>query len=164
MKKRLTTWIMLCAAVFLLTSFSHALAETKATDDNASRTVTFQSKYSFEETLDKLRNTLIAEQVTIFTELDHAAAAKKVDLELRPTTVFIVGNPKVGTLFMQEVPSISIDLPLRILVMENEKEETEVTYQKLVPLGVQYGLEKTKPATEKIDAKIISVIQKALEV
>jgi uncharacterized protein (DUF302 family) len=36
----------------------------------------------------------------VFTEIDYAAAAKKFGLDLRPRTVIMFGNPKLGTLAM----------------------------------------------------------------
>jgi uncharacterized protein (DUF302 family) len=34
---------------------------------------------------------------TVFTEIDHAAAAKKFGIDMRPRTVVVFGNPKLGT-------------------------------------------------------------------
>jgi uncharacterized protein (DUF302 family) len=34
---------------------------------------------------------------TVFTEIDHAAAAKKFGLDMRPRTVIVFGNPEFGT-------------------------------------------------------------------
>ena len=112
--------------------------------------------------LAKLRETLTKENIAVFTEVDHAAAAKKVGLELRPTVVLIVGNPKAGTALMQENQSVAIELPLKILVFENEKGETMVIYQQIAPIGKSYHLTETKKRTEDIDAKMISTIKEAL--
>jgi hypothetical protein len=40
----------------------------------------------------------------VFTEIDHAAAAKKFGLDLRPRTVIVFGNPKLGTPAMVKSP------------------------------------------------------------
>ena len=59
--------------------------------------------------------------MTVFTRIDHGAAAEKAGLELRPTVVVVFGNPRAGTPAMQATPTIAIDLPLRMLIWQDEK-------------------------------------------
>jgi len=40
-------------------------------------------------------------------------------MKLPPNKVIVFGSPKVGTLLMQQDPSISLELPLRISVWED---------------------------------------------
>merc|ERR1712038_1870709 len=49
-------------------------------------------------------------------EIDHAKGAEEVGLTLEPTTVIIFGNPKAGTLLMQDDINIAVDLPLKVLL------------------------------------------------
>lgn len=160
------TGLTLVATAFLFTFCDKANAtntdNTMITENRTLGTTIFASKYPFQETLAKLRETLTKENIAVFTEVDHAAAAKKVGLELRPTLVLIVGNPKAGTALMQENQAIAIELPLKILVLENEKGETMVIYQQIAPIGKSYNLTKTKKRTEDIDAKMISIIKEAV--
>ena len=58
---------------------------------------TVQSKHGFKETVDRLDKLLVAKGITIFAKFDHSAEAQKVGLTLRPTLVYAVGNPNVGT-------------------------------------------------------------------
>ena len=64
----------------------------------------------------------------VFTEIDHAAAAAKVGLELKPRTVVIFGNPKLGTAPMQGTPTLAIDLPLKALVWQDETGKVWLSY------------------------------------
>lgn len=137
--------------------------ETMVSENNAVETTTFISQHAFEETLAKLREALTKENIAVFAEVDHAAAAQKVGLELRPTVVLIVGNPKAGTALMQENQSVAIELPLKILVLENEKGETMVIYQQIASIGKSYNLTETKKRTEDIDAKMTSIIKEVLK-
>jgi uncharacterized protein (DUF302 family) len=54
--------------------------------------------------------------LTVFCRIDHAAAARELDLELADEEVVVFGNPRAGTPLMQSDPRIGIELPLRILV------------------------------------------------
>src|SRR5262245_12701217 len=66
--------------------------------------------------------------IEVFAHIDHAAAASKVGLPLRPTEVLIFGNPKAGTPLMQSRQTIGLDLPLRALVWEDEAGKVWLTY------------------------------------
>lgn len=120
-----------------------------------------KSSHSFEESITKLKQGLNHHQITIFSEINHSNEAEKVGLTLPKTMVFIVGNPKVGTMLMQENQDIALHLPLKILVKENTDGQTEIIYQKLEPLAMQYGLEKTLPTAQKIDNLMDMIISKA---
>ncbi len=56
----------------------------------------------------------------VFGEVDHAAAARAAGQELRPRTVVLFGDPRAGTAPMRERPMLALDLPMRVLVWEDE--------------------------------------------
>jgi len=59
------------------------------------------SKYPVKETVDRLTAALKDKGITPVARVDHAAAAKGVGLELKPTEVLLFGNPsgarKIGS-------------------------------------------------------------------
>ena len=71
------------------------------------------SRHGAVETLERLEAVIVRQGMTVFTRIDHGAAAEKVGLELRPTVVVVFGNPRAGTPAMQATPTIAIDLPLK---------------------------------------------------
>ena len=79
------------------------------------------SRHSPVETLERLEAAVTRHGMTIFSRMDHGAAAEKVGLELRPTVVVVFGNPRAGTPAMQATPTLAIDLPLRMLIWQDEK-------------------------------------------
>ncbi len=123
---------------------------------------TFHSDYSFDETVNRLQNALETENIRIFSIINHAEEALKADLELRPTTVFIVGNPKAGTVLMQENQQFAIELPLKILIIENEYGEVFVSYKKTTFLASDYNLKKITGSTRNIDNTMTKVIANAI--
>jgi uncharacterized protein (DUF302 family) len=58
----------------------------------------------------------------------HGAAADKVGLELPPTVVVVFGNPRAGTPSMRKTPTLAIDLPLRMLIWQDDKGATSLAY------------------------------------
>lgn len=73
------------------------------------------SPHSVSLTMDRLVSAVEGAGATIFSPVDHAAGAFKVDMELRPTELLIFGNPKLGTPAMQDGQTAGLDLPLRVL-------------------------------------------------
>jgi len=78
------------------------------------------SKYPVKETVDRLTAALKDKGITPVARVDHAAAAKGVGLELKPTEVLLFGNPKLGTQLMQANRHIAIDLPMKVLAWEDD--------------------------------------------
>lgn len=82
--------------------------------------LSFTSQHGFAATLERLERASTQMGLALFARIDHAAAAASVGLALRPTVVLILGNPRAGTPLMEACPGIAIDLPLRVLVWEDD--------------------------------------------
>ena len=86
------------------------------------------SHHSVDETLAKLQAILQAKGIAVFALVDHSGEAAKVGMKMRPTKLLIFGNPKGGTPLMLAAPSIAIDLPLKILIWEDDQGNVWVSY------------------------------------
>ena len=86
------------------------------------------SDHSVEETVTKLNRILQAKGITLFALVDHSGEAAKAGMKMRPTKLLIFGNPKAGTPVMLAAPSSAIDLPLKILVWEDDRGRAWITY------------------------------------
>jgi hypothetical protein len=62
--------------------------------------MTLVSASSFDSTVARLERAAVANGLTVAAKIDHAAAARKAGLTLRPTTLIIAGNPAAGTPLM----------------------------------------------------------------
>ena len=116
------------------------------------------SPYTFEQTIERLQKVLKSKNITVFATIDHQAEAKKVGEKLAPTTVFIVGNPKVGTALMQEIPYVAFVLPLKILVWE-QYDKIWIGYKIIAPIMKEYGIEKQLSTAQKIDLAMWDLIE-----
>jgi uncharacterized protein (DUF302 family) len=90
--------------------------------------IVLSSSYDPKETMERLVAAVSERGITVLARIDHAAAAAKVGMELRPTEVLVFGNPKVGTPLMQAEQTIGIDLPLRALVWQDSDSKTWLAY------------------------------------
>jgi uncharacterized protein (DUF302 family)/uncharacterized membrane protein YidH (DUF202 family) len=102
--------------------------------------LTQQSNHSVDETLKNLQRALEAKGVTVFAVVDHSGEAKKVGLKMRPTKLIIFGSPKAGTPLMLAAPSIALDLPLKILVSEDDAGKVWVSYDSPEYLKQRHGV------------------------
>jgi uncharacterized protein (DUF302 family) len=98
------------------------------------------SKHSVDETLSKLQAILKAKEVAVFALIDHSGEANKVGMEMHPTKLVIFGNPKGGTPLMLAAPTIAIDLPLKILIWEDDLGKVWVSYNSPEYLAQRHGL------------------------
>jgi uncharacterized protein (DUF302 family) len=129
-------------ATFLVTS----LLGARQNDD----LVRVRSSRDFTVTVGALDSAVNAANLRLFARLDHAAAARGVNLELRPTTVFIFGNPAVGTRLMQCEQKIAIDLPLRILVWEDSARAVWIGYEPPARLAERHRVQGCREVIDRI--------------
>lgn len=102
--------------------------------------VTIPSHHSVNQTVNKLKQILQAKSVTVFALIDHSGEAAKVGMTLRPTKLVIFGNPKGGTPLMLAAPTVAIDLPLKILVWEDDQGKVWISYNSPQYLQARHGL------------------------
>ena len=117
--EKMKKWLLLAAL---------ALALSGCDNNKGAFLESVKSKNDLPTSVNKLLKIIKEKHLTLFTTIDHAQNAKKVGLDLKPETVVIFGNPRVGTLLMQCNPSMGLDLPLRMLFTTNYEGETTITY------------------------------------
>jgi uncharacterized protein (DUF302 family) len=100
------------------------------------------SNHSVDTTVEKLKGILQSKGITLFAFVDHSGEAEKAGLKMRPTKLLIFGNPKGGTPLMIASPTIAIDLPLKILIAEDENGKVRVSYNASVYLAGRHRLPK----------------------
>jgi uncharacterized protein (DUF302 family) len=98
------------------------------------------TSHSVDEALAKLQSILHAKGITIFALIDHSGEAGQVGMEMHPTKLVIFGNPKGGTPLMLAVPTIAIDLPIKILIWEDGQGKVWVSYNSPEYLAERHGL------------------------
>jgi uncharacterized protein (DUF302 family) len=98
------------------------------------------SRHTVDETVERLKQALQAKGIAIFALIDHSGEAGKVGLRMPPTKLLIFGNPKGGTPPMLSAPSLAIDLPLKILVWQDEAGKVWLSYNSLEYLRERHGV------------------------
>lgn len=86
------------------------------------------SNHSVQETVEKIKRVLNAKGVKLFAVIDHSGEAAKVAMKMPDTKLLIFGSPQAGTPLMLAAPTIALDLPLKILVTEDNQGKVWLTY------------------------------------
>lgn len=97
-----------------------------------------KSALDVKQTSEKLQNILKSKGLDIFSVIKHSDEAKKVNLDMQDTQVVIFGSPKAGTPLMQCSPKIALELPLKMLIYKNKKNETIVAYEDIKNAATRY--------------------------
>jgi uncharacterized protein (DUF302 family) len=126
-------------------------------DMSASGITDIASHHSVDATVERIRGILETRGVGLFALVDHSGEAEKAGMKMRPTKLLIFGSPKAGTPVMVAAPSIAVDLPLKILVWEDEAGKVWISYNSAEYLrgrhNVPEELMKNIAAAEGIAAK-----------
>ena len=89
---------------------------------------TFDSENSVQESVTKFENLIKQQGLTHFHTIDHKQNATDVNMDLKPNSVVVFGNPKMGTVLMNCNPSMGLELPLKMHFESNYIGETTITF------------------------------------
>lgn len=115
-----------------------------------------RSRSGHAETLSRLIKAITTRGLTVFAQIDHAAAAKAVGLDLPPEEVVLLGNPQAGTPLMQSDPRIGAELPLRVLVWQDD-EGTLLGYADPRNLAECYDVKQHEATLENMSALLAAL-------
>ncbi len=101
--------------------------------------VTLTSQYDYSTTVKKLKTAFASKGLTVFATINHSEEAKAAGLTMPPTQVIIFGNPKDGTPLMQKAPALALQLPLKVLIAEDNDGTVKVRFFKAAFLAASVG-------------------------
>jgi uncharacterized protein (DUF302 family) len=101
--------------------------------------VTKLSHRSVADTASKLTGMIDAKGMRIFALIDQREEAQRAGLDLRETILVIFGSPAAGTPVMAASPLAALDLPLKVLVWDDEG-QTKVSYYSPDALAARHHL------------------------
>ena len=139
----------------------NAAARGQGTMPSASGVVTAVSASAFDSTVARLERAAVANGLTVAAKIDHAAAARKAGLTLRPTTLIIAGNPAAGTPLMVADQTMAVELPLRFLVWQGEDGKTRVSYDPIKAIAARHHLTGPDQLLTKMTGAIELIVTEA---
>lgn len=122
------------------------------------------SNKPFADTINALRQAIESnEKLTLVFELDHQANAARVGLTLRPTHLFVFGNPAAGTPLMQAQQRTALDLPQKMLVYQTGEGEVKIAYNAPSYIAKRHGINGQEQRLEAIASALSSLATAAAE-
>jgi uncharacterized protein (DUF302 family) len=123
--------------------------------------VRVRSARDFTQTVAALDSALTAANLKIFAKVDHAANARGVSMEIRPTTVFIFGNPQVGTRLMQCEQTVALDLPLKVLVWQDSTSAVWIGYEAPTRTSERHSVQGCREVIDRMSAALAGLTKAA---
>ena len=114
------------------------------------------SHQGFAATVGAARAAIESKGLRIMAEVDHGANAEGI-ADLRPTHLFVFGNPKAGTQLMLRNQSVGIDLPMKLLVWEAENGQVHVQFNDPSWLAARHGIDGPAELLTKMGGALSSI-------
>ena len=113
-------------------------------------------KLSVSESVEHIKKSLKEKGFTLFCDIDHQANAGSVDLDMPASRALIFGNPVAGTRLMQKDITMSLDLPLRLAIVDNNG-QTILIHQTTEDYSQNYQVDG-HPVLEKIESLFSALV------
>ena len=149
---RSLTLAVIIAGLILISPVSHA-----------SGLVLIRSSHSVGDTVDRLQMVLRNKGLRIFARIDHAAGAKGVGVDLRPTELLLFGNPKLGSQLFTSNQLAGIDLPMKALVWEDAQGQVWLAYNDPGYIAARHDIEDRPDVISKMSGALRKLTGKAVQ-
>jgi uncharacterized protein (DUF302 family) len=107
---------------------------------NPSGVVIHSSQYTVKETIDRLVVFLQQHGATIYARINQQSEVHNAGLKIDPLEFILFGNPRAGGLVMIENPIAAIDLPLKIIAWEDEKNKVWIAHNDAAYIEERHSL------------------------
>ncbi|MCF4101969.1 DUF302 domain-containing protein [Gillisia sp. M10.2A] len=113
--------------------------------------ITKVSNLNFEETYSNLVNAIsLNENFKVIGEIDHQTNASDVGVNLSPTKLILLENIVLETSLVQSSQTLALDLPLKILVWEDEGGMVKISYNNPFYLEERHSITNHQTELEQL--------------
>jgi uncharacterized protein (DUF302 family) len=109
MAKRRLTLLILGVLLFPVGS---ALAQ------KGGQPVVVESRYSFDETVKKIKDTIVGKGMMVIAEADHKMMLKMLQVDSPGSITIMFGRPQMGEMLLKAEPKAALEMPMRVAVRE----------------------------------------------
>lgn len=115
---------------------------------------------SVTEVADRLEAAIADAGATVFARVDHGAGAKTAGMELAESQLLIFGNPRLGTLPMQQDIRAGLQLPMKMLVYDDDG-ETVIAWEDPDEMFDDLAIDDDADFIDKMDQALQGFAEKA---
>ncbi len=130
--------------------------------DTTEGMVILRSQRPLAEAVSRLTSEITTRGLTLFATIDHAANARTVNDSLPPTTLLLFGHPAGGTALMKCERRIAIDLPLKMLIWEDDAGLTWVGYTDPAWLASHHRMPGCGPVIDRTQGLLVALAHHAV--
>lgn len=113
--------------------------------------MTIPSANSYIETFNKLRNMIADDdKLTLLETIDHQENARLVGVDISPNRLLLLTTGDFEANLIDKNQLSSVDLPIRILVWEDENNKTQISYQNLDTLIYRHDMNSNIEGLENV--------------
>ena len=129
-----------------------------ASCDADSDITTMVSRYTIDQTIQRLKENLEMAGLSVVAILEQSVAGDKTGAPRHQETLVIGGDPRARTLLTNTTPLVALDLPMKMLVWKDD-EPVKVSFKTVECLRQRYDL---TPQAVKYFAHIEEAAERAL--
>jgi uncharacterized protein (DUF302 family) len=145
------------AALILSACSMQPVSQPMASAAASDGIVRVKSAYAMEETIARLKRDIAAKGIMFFDQIDEAELAANADIQLRPSTLLIFGNPPLGTQFIAANPNAGLDWPVRLLVSQDDDGTVWAIYTDFEYIKRRHGITDRDPQFAMASEVIASI-------
>ena len=102
--------------------------------------ITRSSNFTVTETVERLVVFLQDHGARVYARIDQQTELERVGISIRPLECLLFGNPAKGGLVIAANPLSALDLPLKIIVWENDTAKTMVSFHDTALIEDRYQI------------------------
>lgn len=111
--------------------------------------ITISSRKSFNETFNALRNAIADNpEMNLIAEVDHQVNASTVGVDIRPNKLLLFTTGELEANLIDRQQLSIMDLPIRILVWEDENNRVQISYTDLYTLKNRHQIDGVNKLSE----------------
>lgn len=109
------------------------------------------SAHNVQDTMDSFEKIIKSKGMDVFARINHQENASGVSMKMNEAQVLIFGNPKGGTVIMQQDPAVSLDLPMRVAVYKDNDGKVWISYHNPQGLKDNYSVSGAAKVLDKVE-------------
>lgn len=118
-----------------------------------------QIKLTPKDAIDLLEKVLKQNGIVIYVRIDQQEEARKVGIKTPPLLYLLFGNPAKGGTVMLENPVAALDLPLKLIAWQDEKQHNYIAFNDIAYLASRYSLSTSSARQIDIGAVILKILK-----
>lgn len=144
---------LVLAAIVMAFLFAGSFANSNEAFAQDNSAVTVQSKKSFDDTINELRQLVAKNGMMVLAEINHGKILSMTGIDVKGVSLF-VGNPQIGKQLFNSDRGVGLAVPIRLNIYEGSDGKTYVNYVKPSDELASFNNKAISKIAQMLDQKI----------